>query len=402
MIPLLDAGAAADPIDVGGPRDTSVVGGDDVGYVSKRQSMPHIQVEITPQTNIKELVADLPIAADVLRQFGLGCAGCGVSSYETIEQGAKAHGLRIEPIVAALVQARLSGFVPMIPEADRTPARRAPGSFRGRARIAHVIPVMSGKGGVGKSLVTAMLAIGLRRKHLSVGILDGDITGPSIPKLFGLRTPLAIEADPNAPKTPQGNPQPLMIPAVSRSAIEIVSANLLTDKEDTAMVWRGPILSGVIRQFYEQVLWSDLDVLLVDLPPGTSDAPLTVLQSMNVDGVVLVTMPQALATMIVRKAANLVHQLKKPILGVVENMSHFVAPDTGKTYEIFGPSYADRVAELANAPVFARIPIDSKKAELADEGRVEEIDDPICDRLAEALLGSLAAHPKPKETISII
>ena len=201
--------------------------------------------------------------------------------------------------------------MPLISNEDRTPARRAPGAFTGRAKIAHVVPVMSGKGGVGKSLVTALLALGLRRKHLRVGILDADITGPSIPKLFGLHTPLAIEADPNAPKTPQGNPQPLMVPAVSRSAIEIVSSNLLTDKEDTAMIWRGPILSGVIRQFYEQVLWSDLDVLLIDLPPGTSDAPLTVLQSLSVDGVVLVTMPQALATMIVRKAANLVHQLKK-------------------------------------------------------------------------------------------
>jgi Mrp family chromosome partitioning ATPase len=193
-----------------------------------------------------------------------------------------------------------------------------------------------------------------------------------------------------------------MIPAQSRSAIEIVSSNLLTDKEDTAMIWRGPILSGVIRQFYEQVLWSDLDYLLIDLPPGTSDAPLTVLQSLSVDGVVLVTMPQALATMIVRKAANLVHQLRKPILGVVENMSYFVAPDTGKKYEIFGPSYADRVAELAQAPVLARLPIDPNKARLADEGLVEEIDDPICDQLASALIASVEAHPKPKETISII
>ncbi len=364
--------------------------------------MPHIEIEITPETNISELVKQLPIAADVLTQFGLGCSGCGVSKYETIEQGAKAHGLRIEPIVAALGQARLSGFVPLIPNEDRRPNRRAPGAFTGRARIKHVVPVMSGKGGVGKSLVTALLALGLRRRHLSVGILDGDITGPSIPKLFGLHTPLAIEADPNAPKTPQGNPQPLMVPAVSRSAIEVVSSNLLTDKEDTAMIWRGPILSGVIRQFYEQVLWSDLDVLLIDLPPGTSDAPLTVLQSLSIDGVVLVTMPQALATMIVRKAANLVHQLKKPVLGVVENMSYFVAPDTGKKYEIFGPSYADRVAELAQAPVLARIPIDPHKAALADEGRVEEIDDPICDQLAGMLLQQLEAHPKPKETISII
>lgn len=364
--------------------------------------MPHIEFEITPQTNIQELVAALPIAADVLTKFGLGCSGCGISKYETIEQGAKAHGLRVEPVIAALTQARLSGFVPTIATEDRTPARRAPGSFSGRAKIKHVIPVMSGKGGVGKSLVTALLAIGLRRKHYAVGILDGDITGPSIPKLFGLKTPLSIEADPNAPKTAQGNPQPLMVPAISRSAIEIVSSNLLTDKEDTAMIWRGPILSGVIRQFYEQVLWSDLDFLLIDLPPGTSDAPLTVLQSLSVDGVVLVTMPQALATMIVRKAANLVHQLKKSILGVVENMSYFVAPDTGTKYEIFGPSYADRVAELANAPVLGRIPIDPMKAKLADEGRVEEIDDPICDQLATALLASLDAHPKPKETISII
>jgi hybrid cluster-associated redox disulfide protein len=363
--------------------------------------MPHLEIEITPQSNIQELVAALPIAADVLTQFGLGCSGCSVSKYETIEQGAKAHGLRTEPIVAALVQARLSGFVPLISNEDRLAVRRAPGAFSGRAKIKHVVPVMSGKGGVGKSLVTALLAIGLRRKHLSVGILDGDITGPSIPKLFGLHTPLAIEADPNA-KTAQGNPQPLMVPAVSRSAIEIVSSNLLTDKEDTAMIWRGPILSGVIRQFYEQVLWSDLDVLLIDLPPGTSDAPLTVLQSLSIDGVVLVTMPQALATMIVRKAANLVHQLKKPILGVVENMSYFVAPDTGTTYEIFGPSFADRVAELAQSPVFARLPIDPQKAALADAGRIEEIDDPVCDTLADALIAALAAHPKPKDTISLV
>jgi Mrp family chromosome partitioning ATPase len=344
----------------------------------------------------------LPIAAEVLTRFGLHCAGCGVNKYETIGQGAAAHGLRIEPIVAALVQARLSGFVPNISAEDRTPQRRAPGTFSGKARLKHVVPVMSGKGGVGKSLVTALIALGLRRKNLRVGILDGDITGPSIPKLFGLTKPLVIEADPNAPRTPQGNPQPLMIPALSRSAIEIVSSNLLTDKEDTAMIWRGPILSGVIRQFYEQVLWSDLDYLLIDLPPGTSDAPLTVLQSLQIDGVVLVTMPQALATMIVRKAANLVHQMRKPILGVVENMSYFVAPDTGKKYEVFGPSYADRVAELARAPVLARLPIDPLKALLADEGRVEEIDDPVCDQLAAMLIESIEARPKPKETISLI
>jgi hybrid cluster-associated redox disulfide protein len=358
-------------------------------------------IEIAPKTNISALVAELPIAEAVLGEFGLHCAGCGVNKYETIEQGAKAHGLRVEPIVAALAQARLSGRVPTIMNDDRTPQRRAPGEFNRRARFANVIPVMSGKGGVGKSLTTALFAIGLRRAGMKVGILDADITGPSIPRLFGLTTPLGLESDPSTPTGQQ--PKPLMVPAKSRSAIEIVSSNLLTDKEDTAMIWRGPILSGVIRQFYEQALWSDLDYLLIDLPPGTSDAPLTVLQSLAVDGIVLVTMPQRLATMIVRKAANLVHQLKKPIVGVVENMSYFVAPDTGKRYDVFGPSYADQVAELAGAPLFARMPIDPNLVALADTGRVEEIDDPVVDVLAQQLIAAMAARPaKPKETISII
>jgi len=360
-----------------------------------------VQIEITPKTNIRELVAELPIAEDVLSEFGLHCAGCGVNKYETVEQGANAHGLRVEPVVAALVQARLSGRVPMIMNEDKTPKRRAPGEFNRRARFTYVVPIMSGKGGVGKSLTTALLAVGLRRAGKRVGILDADITGPSIPRLFGLTKPLGLEADPSTP--PGQQPKPLMVPARSRSAIEIVSSNLLTDKEDTAMIWRGPILSGVIRQFYEQALWSDLDYLLIDLPPGTSDAPLTVLQSLAVDGIVLVTMPQRLATMIVRKAANLVHQLGKPIVGVVENMSYFVAPDTGKRYDVFGPSYADEVATLAGAPMLARLPIDPNLVALADHGRVEEIDDPVVDQLAENLQTAMAQRPaKPAETISLI
>jgi hybrid cluster-associated redox disulfide protein len=357
---------------------------------------------IVPSTNIRALVAELPIAPDVLAAFGLQCSGCGVSKYETLEAGAKAHGRRVEPIVAALNQARLSGRVPTIMNEDRKPPSAvpgAPGAFARRGTFKAVVPVMSGKGGVGKSLTTALLAVGLRRAGKRVGILDADITGPSIPRLFGLRTPLGMEKDPN---DTSAQPRPLFVPAKTRSAIEVVSANLLTAEEDTAMIWRGPILSGVIRQFYEQTLWSDLDVMLIDLPPGTSDAPLTVLQSLSIDGVVLVTMPQALATMIVRKAANLVHQLKKPVLGVIENMSYFVAPDTGKRYDIFGPSYADQVAELAQAPVLARIPIDPAIMHLADTGRIEEIDDPITDHLAAALDRALATRPRAKETISII
>ena len=168
------------------------------------------------------------------------------------------------------------------------------------------------------------------------------------------------------------------------------------------MIWRGPILSGVIRQFFEQTMWGELDMLLVDLPPGTSDAPLTVLQSLSIDGVVLVTMPQALATMIVRKAANLVHQLKRPIIGVVENMSYFVAPDTGKRYDIWGPSYAQQVADLAKAPLLARMPLDPELMAIADAGRLDELDNPLCDQLSTALLDALAAMPKAKETISLI
>ena len=366
--------------------------------------MPAVgSLELSPQTNIRELVQALPIAEAVLTKFGLHCAGCGVNKYETIEAGAKAHGLRVEPILAALEDAKRTGTVPQIAEADRTAQRRAPGAFTRRAAFKHVVPVMSGKGGVGKSLVTSLLAVGLRGQNLKVGILDADITGPSIPRLFNLHEPLRLAEDPHAQPQPGGQPAPpLMVPAVSRSAIEIVSSNLLTDQEDVAMIWRGPILSGVIRQFYEQVLWSDLDVLLIDLPPGTSDAPLTVLQSLAVDGVVLVTMPQALATMIVRKAANLIHQLKKPILGVVENMSYFEAPDTGKRYDVFGPSYAKKVAELANAPLLARIPIKPRLMELADAGRVEEIDDPISVDLARHLIDALSATPKPKQEISLI
>ncbi len=359
-------------------------------------------ITITPTSNIAELVASLPIARDVLEGFGLHCSGCGVNKYETLEAGAKAHGLRVDPIVAALTQAKLSGRVPTIMNDDRRPQIGAPGAFLRRGTFKAVVPVMSGKGGVGKSLTTALLAVGLRRAGKRVGILDADITGPSIPRLFGLRTPLRVEKDPNETPQPGGQTRPLFVPATSRSAIEVVSANLLTPEEDTAMIWRGPILSGVIRQFYEQTLWSDLDVLLIDLPPGTSDAPLTVLQSLSIDGVVLVTMPQALATMIVRKAANLIHQMKKPILGVIENMSYFVAPDTGARYDIFGPSYADQVADLANAPLLARIPISSTMMTLADTGRIEEIDDPIVDALASSLLGALAARPKPQETISLI
>lgn len=359
-------------------------------------------LQISPQTNISELVEALPVAKQVLSEFGLGCSGCSVNKKETIGQGASAHGLRIEPIIAALEEALRSGRVPPIKDEDKRPQQRAPAEFKRRQSIKHIVPIMSGKGGVGKSTVTGMLAVGLRRKNFRVGILDADITGPSIPRLFGLREMLKVERDPDAVPDAQGQTQPLFAPALTRSAIRVVSSNLLTEEEDIAMVWRGPIVSSVIKQFYEQALWGELDFLLLDLPPGTSDAPLTVTQSIPLDGVLLVTMPQALATMIVRKAAHLVHQLKRPILGVIENMSYFVAPDTGKRYEIWGPSHAEQVVTRAGAPLLMRLPLDPELMALADSGRLDELDSPLVDQLAQSALDALAARPKPQETISII
>ena len=356
---------------------------------------------ISGLSKIDEIVAAYPIARDVLTAFGLACGGCSVSKSETIEQGVTAHGLHLAPVLAALEQAVRTGALPDIAESDRTAQRHAPPAAAGpSARIGAVVPVMSGKGGVGKSFVTALLAVGLRRRNLRVGIIDADITGPSIPRFFGLREPLDIFPDPSVP--PGGKPRGLFVPAKTRSAIEVVSANLLTDQEDAAMIWRGPIVSGVIRQFYDQTVWSDLDVLLVDLPPGTSDAPLTVLQALPVTGVVLVTMPQRLATMIVRKAARLIVKLERSVLGVVENMAYYTAPDTGKRYDVFGPSYASDVADLAQAPRLAQLPIEGDWMDRADDGRIETIDDPRCDELAAGLVAALARRAPQAKTISLL
>jgi Mrp family chromosome partitioning ATPase len=241
--------------------------------------------------------------------------------------------------------------------------------------IRHVIAVMSGKGGVGKSLVSGLLAVSLQRKGMQVGVLDADITGPSIPKMF-----FPNGARPGATPT-------AILPAQSQSGVKIMSINLLLEHEDQAVIWRGPLIGGAIQQFWGDVLWGELDCLIVDLPPGTSDASLTVMQSLPLTGVVLVTSPQDLAGMVVRKAAQMAQQLNKPILGLVENMAYFVCPDTGKRYDVFGPSHAAEVALRLGVPFLGRLPIDSQIAELCDQGKVEdyasEIFAPIVERLVE-------------------
>ena len=228
-------------------------------------------------------------------------------------------------------------------------------------KIKQVIAVMSGKGGVGKSSVTAALAVALKRAGQSVGILDADITGPSIPRLFKLPSGGLRSSE-------QG-----MLPAVTSTGIRVVSANLLLAQEDTPVIWRGPMISSTIKQFWSDVLWGKLDTLLVDLPPGTSDAAISVVQNLPLNGVVLVTTPQELAGMVVRKAFHMLRELKIPILGVVENMSYFPCPDTGKEHYVFGPSHVEEIALAAGVPVWAKLPLDPQIAILGDAGRIEEV-----------------------------
>ena len=226
--------------------------------------------------------------------------------------------------------------------------------------IHRVIAVMSGKGGVGKSLVSGLLAMALRQEGYQVGILDADITGPSIPKMFfpdGAR----LGMSPLGPMPPK-----------STTGIRVMSINLLLEEEDQAVIWRGPLVSGAIKQFWGDIFWGTLDYLVVDLPPGTSDASLTVMQSLPMSGIVLVSSPQDLAGMVVRKAANMARQMQTPILGLIENMSYFECPDTGKRYELFGPSHAEETARRIGVPFLGRLPIDPEIARLCDAGRIEE------------------------------
>lgn len=229
-------------------------------------------------------------------------------------------------------------------------------------RVEKVIAVLSGKGGVGKSSVTALLAVGLARAGKKVGILDADITGPSIPRLFGL-----------PPGGLRGGDQGIL-PAVTPLGIKVVSTNLMVPDENASIIWRGPLISGTIQQFWREVLWGKLDVLLVDLPPGTSDAALTVMQTLPVNGTILVSTPQELAGMVVRKADFMLKQLKVPVLAVVENMASFVCPNCSQEHFIFGASRAETLARAVETKNWLSLPIDPRIAALADAGRIEELD----------------------------
>jgi len=238
--------------------------------------------------------------------------------------------------------------------------------------IKKVIGVVSGKGGVGKSLVTSMLAVTMKRRDYNVGILDADITGPSIPKAFGVTEKV------------RGNGAGI-VPSKSKTGIDIMSVNLLLDNDTDPVVWRGPVIANTVKQFWTDVIWDDIDYMFVDMPPGTGDVPLTVFQSIPVDGIIVVTSPQELVSMIVEKAVKMAEMMNIPIIGVVENMSYFKCPDCNKEYKIFGDSNIEEVAKKHNLSVLAKLPIDPVIATSCDKGTIELCDDSLFNNIADIL-----------------
>ena len=331
-------------------------------------------MQITPDMTIASVVDRWPDSARIFARYTLGCASCAISKSETIAQAAAGHGagrVKLDDLINELNVFADTGKLPEgAPPAPSLAAKGVPRGMAEQKGIKHVIAVMSGKGGVGKSLVAGLLAVGLKRRGFSVGVLDGDITGPSIPRMFGVR---------EKPMSADGK---TLVPPKSRGGIPIMSMNLILPSEEEAVIWRGPMVSGAIRQFFSDVQWGELDYLIVDLPPGTSDAPLTVMQALPVDGVVLVTTPQALATMVVTKAVKLVKQLGGDIIGVVENMAYVTLPDGGRL-EVFGPSQGLKLVIASNAPLMGKLPIDPQIAHDADNGEIENYTSPEAYELVE-------------------
>ena len=243
-------------------------------------------------------------------------------------------------------------------------SRRTPQSFLEKtnefSNVKNVIAIVSGKGGVGKSLVTSLLAIELNRRGKHTAILDADITGPSIPKIFGL----------SGHAQARGN---AILPVKTKTGIDVMSVNLLLEDVSQPVVWRGPVIAGTVKQFWTDVIWQDVDYMMVDMPPGTGDVPLTVFQSLPLEGIIIVTSPQELVSMIVSKAVNMAKMMNIPILGIVENMSYLECDDCGNHISLFGESHIDEVAEAFGIPVLAKLPIDPKIANLCDKGELEDL-----------------------------
>ena len=257
---------------------------------------------------------------------------------------------------------------------ENCPSRQSPESFLEKpnemSSIKKVIGIVSGKGGVGKSMVTSILATLLRRKDYGVAIMDADITGPSIPKAFGLHE--------RATANDFG-----ILPVETKTGIQVMSLNLLLEDETMPVVWRGPVIAGTVKQFWTDVIWNDVDFMFVDMPPGTGDVPLTVFQSIPLDGLIVVTSPQELVSMIVEKAVRMAETMNVPVLGLVENMSYVVCPDCGKKIEVFGKSHIDDTAAKYNLPVLGRLPFAPAIAGAADKGAIELFEGDWLDGAAE-------------------
>ena len=241
-----------------------------------------------------------------------------------------------------------------------------------KSNIKKVIGVVSGKGGVGKSLVTSLLASKMKKEGYNVGILDADITGPSIPKIFGVSG--------NVYATEEG-----AYPKSSKGGVDIMSINLLLDDDTKPVVWRGPVIAGAVGQFWTDIIWEDIDYMFVDMPPGTGDVPLTVFQTLPVDGIVIVASPQELVSMIVEKAVHMANMMNVKVLGLVENMSYIECPDCGKKINVFGESHVAEIAEKYNLDVLANIPIDPEIAEKCDKGEIEDLNKNYVDKAVEKL-----------------
>ena len=238
--------------------------------------------------------------------------------------------------------------------------------------VKHIIGVVSGKGGVGKSIVTSMLAVTMQRLGYKTAILDADITGPSIPKAFGLKK--GVEGDGSG-----------MIPPSTTSGIDIMSINLLLEDESRPVIWRGPVIAGTVKQFWSETIWNDIDYMFIDCPPGTGDVPLTVFQSIPLDGIIIVSTPQDLVSMIVSKAANMAKMMNIPVYGLIENMSYVKCPDCGKEIKVFGESHIEEIAENFGYDLLARIPIDPKLTALVDKGWIEMMDNEYLDPAAQII-----------------
>ncbi len=362
--------------------------------VSKDQVMASLKDVIDPELHISivnlQMVKSVEIQGDAVKVLiALTVGGCplaktistDVEKAVTKLPGVKTVGVETTVMTKeelAQLRSKIQGQMSAA-QAQKSGSTMPPGINRlERKGIRNVLAIMSGKGGVGKSFVTAFLAVQLTRLGYKVGILDADITGPSIAKMFGLKGPLFVTADKH------------VLPAVTRTGIKVISMNLILEEPQMPVIVRGPIINSVIRQMFQDIEWGELHFLLTDLPPGTSDAPLTVFQSLPLQGVIVVTTPQDLALMVVAKAINMAKTLSEQlnavkILGLIENMSYVICPHCGEKTEIFGRSKAPEAAKKAGIPFLGAIPIDPDIARLADEGKIEDYSNPLFEDVTRAI-----------------